>query len=146
MQDISIQPEKTQETVKATDPVCGMSVTLGKGKPTMRYKGQDYQFCNPKCHDRFETDSCFHLSGNSKKKMSGDRVTGGTLNKTGTFTMEAELVSADTLLAKIVDMVASAQRSRAPIQGLADRVSGYFVPTVVGVLLSPMLAAAETVR
>lgn len=60
-------------------------------------------------------------------------MTGGTLNKTGSFTMEAELVGADTMLSKIVDMVASAQRSRAPIQGLADRVAGYFVPAVLGV-------------
>ncbi|PVB60693.1 heavy metal translocating P-type ATPase [Labrenzia sp. 011] len=67
------------------------------------------------------------------EKGSGDRATGGTLNRTGTFVMQAELVGADTMLAKIVDMVASAQRSRAPIQGLADRVAGYFVPTVVGV-------------
>jgi len=67
------------------------------------------------------------------EKNAGDKVTGGTLNKTGTFVMEAELVGADTMLSKIVDMVASAQRSRAPIQGLADRVAGYFVPTVVGV-------------
>ena len=67
------------------------------------------------------------------EKNPGDKVTGGTLNKTGSFTMEAKLVGADTMLSKIVDMVASAQRSRAPIQGLADRVAGYFVPAVLGV-------------
>jgi P-type Cu+ transporter len=66
------------------------------------------------------------------EKQSGDGVTGGTLNKTGTFIMEAQLVGADTMLSKIVDMVASAQRSRAPIQGLADKVAGVFVPAVVG--------------
>ncbi|WFE89404.1 heavy metal translocating P-type ATPase [Roseibium porphyridii] len=66
-------------------------------------------------------------------KTDGDKVTGGTLNKSGSFVMQAELVGADTMLAKIVDMVASAQRSRAPIQGLADRVAGIFVPTVVAV-------------
>lgn len=66
------------------------------------------------------------------EKNPGDKVTGGTLNKTGSFTMEAELVGADTMLSKIVDMVASAQRSRAPIQGLADRVASYFVPAVIG--------------
>jgi len=69
------------------------------------------------------------------EKNPGDSVTGGTLNKTGSFVMEARLVGADTMLSKIVDMVASAQRSRAPIQGLADKVAGYFVPTVVGVAL-----------
>ncbi|GGB46288.1 copper-translocating P-type ATPase [Roseibium aquae] len=67
------------------------------------------------------------------EKTSGDKVTGGTLNKTGTFIMEAEHVGSETMLAKIVDMVASAQRSRAPIQALADRVANYFVPAVVGV-------------
>lgn len=73
------------------------------------------------------------------QKSPGDTVTGGTLNKTGSFVMEARLVGADTLLAKIVDMVASAQRSRAPIQGLADKVAGYFVPTVVGVAVLAFL-------
>jgi Cu+-exporting ATPase len=65
------------------------------------------------------------------EKQTGDDVTGGTLNKSGTFVMEAKRVGSDTMLAKIVDMVAAAQRSRAPIQGLADKVAGYFVPTVV---------------
>ncbi|WP_305987578.1 heavy metal translocating P-type ATPase [Roseibium sp. MMSF_3544] len=69
------------------------------------------------------------------EKNPGDTVTGGTLNKTGSFVMEARLVGEDTMLAKIVDMVASAQRSRAPIQGLADRVASYFVPAVVGVAI-----------
>lgn len=74
------------------------------------------------------------------EKKQGDNVTGGTLNKTGSFVMEARLVGEDTMLAKIVDMVASAQRSRAPIQGLADRVAGYFVPTVVGVAVLAFVA------
>ncbi len=64
-------------------------------------------------------------------KQPGDRVVGGTVNGTGGFVMRAEKVGADTLLARIVAMVAEAQRSRAPIQRLADRVSGYFVPAVV---------------
>lgn len=67
------------------------------------------------------------------EKTAGAKVTGGTMNKGGSFIMEAKLVGEDTMLAKIVDMVASAQRSRAPIQSVADRVAGYFVPTVVGV-------------
>ncbi len=58
-------------------------------------------------------------------------VTGGTVNGTGTFVMRAERVGADTLLAQIVRMVSEAQRSRAPIQRLADTVSGYFVPAVI---------------
>ncbi|MCG6859258.1 MAG: heavy metal translocating P-type ATPase [Salaquimonas sp.] len=65
------------------------------------------------------------------EKRQGDPVSAGTLNATSSFVMKAEKVGADTLLASIVDMVASAQRSRAPLQGLADRVSGWFVPTVV---------------
>ena len=65
------------------------------------------------------------------EKVPGNRVTGGTLNATGGFVMQAEQVGADTLLARIVRMVSEAQRSRAPIQRLADRVSAYFVPAVV---------------
>ncbi|MEJ2200203.1 MAG: copper-translocating P-type ATPase, partial [Desulfuromonadaceae bacterium] len=66
-------------------------------------------------------------------KASGDRVTGGTLNQNGTFIMLAQRVGRETLLAQIIQMVSEAQRSRAPIQGVADRVAGWFVPTVVGV-------------
>ncbi|TAK10455.1 MAG: heavy metal translocating P-type ATPase [Candidatus Manganitrophaceae bacterium] len=66
-------------------------------------------------------------------KEPGSRVTGGTVNGTGGFIMRAERVGADTLLAQIVRMVSEAQRSRAPIQRLADVVSAYFVPTVVAV-------------
>jgi len=65
-------------------------------------------------------------------KAAGDSVTGGTVNQTGSFVMVAEHVGKDTLLAKIVQMVAAAQRSRAPIQRLADLVASWFVPTVVG--------------
>src|SRR5690606_5871676 len=68
-------------------------------------------------------------------KETGDDVAGGTLNGTGTFLMRAGKVGAETLLARIVAMVAAAQRSRAPVQKLADRVSAWFVPAV-------MLAAA----
>ena len=64
-------------------------------------------------------------------KMQGDRVIGGTINKQGTLIIEADKVGQDTMLAKIVGMVSGAQRSRAPIQGLADKVAGYFVPVVV---------------
>ncbi|HEY2524892.1 MAG TPA: heavy metal translocating P-type ATPase [Candidatus Binataceae bacterium] len=64
-------------------------------------------------------------------KHAGDRVTGATVNISGSFVMRAERVGADTLLAQIVRMVADAQRSRAPIQRLADAVAGYFVPAVV---------------
>lgn len=65
------------------------------------------------------------------KKVRGDWVIGGTINETGSFLMTAEKVGKDTLLSRIVQMVASAQRSRAPIQNLADKISGYFVPSVI---------------
>jgi Cu+-exporting ATPase len=65
------------------------------------------------------------------EKRSGDRVTGGTVNGAGGFVMRAERVGRDTLLARIVQMVGEAQRSRAPIQRLADTVAGYFVPAVI---------------
>ena len=64
-------------------------------------------------------------------KVGGDPVTAGTMNSTGSFVMKAEHVGSETVLAQIVDMVARAQRSRAPIQRLADQVAGYFVPAVV---------------
>ncbi|WP_245884276.1 heavy metal translocating P-type ATPase [Hartmannibacter diazotrophicus] len=67
------------------------------------------------------------------EKSEGDPVTGGTLNRNGTLVIRADKVGSDTMLSQIVDMVAKAQRSRAPIQGLADTVSSYFVPTVVAV-------------
>lgn len=65
------------------------------------------------------------------EKNPGDKVTGATLNGTGGFTMRAERVGNETMLAQIVEMVSKAQRSRAPIQRMADTVSGYFVPVVV---------------
>ena len=67
------------------------------------------------------------------EKASGDRLIGATLNSTGSLVMRAEKVGADTLLAQIVRMVSEAQRSRAPIQKLADVVAGYFVPAVVAI-------------
>ena len=67
------------------------------------------------------------------EKQKGDRVIGGTLNGTGGFVMRAERVGSETMLAQIVQMVAHAQRSRAPIQRLADQVSAYFVPAVLAV-------------
>lgn len=67
------------------------------------------------------------------EKVSGDTVTGATINGTGSLVIEAKRVGKDTMLAQIVAMVATAQRSRAPIQKLADTVSGYFVPAVIAV-------------
>jgi len=68
----------------------------------------------------------------SVTKIEGDQVIGATVNQTGTFAMRTEKIGSETLLSQIVKMVAEAQRSRAPIQKLADQVSGYFVPAVLG--------------
>jgi len=65
-------------------------------------------------------------------KKEGDRVIGATVNQTGTFLMRTEKIGSETLLSQIVKMAADAQRSRAPIQKLADQISGYFVPVVLG--------------
>jgi len=69
-------------------------------------------------------------------KSPGSKVTAGTLNRTGSFSMRAQRVGADTLLSQIVHMVSSAQRSRAPIQRMADQVAGWFVPAVILVALA----------
>jgi P-type Cu+ transporter len=73
-------------------------------------------------------------------KAPGAKLTAGTINQTGGFVMRAEKVGADTLLAQIVQMVSTAQRTHAPIQGLADRVAGWFVPIVIGVAVVTFFA------
>jgi Cu+-exporting ATPase len=75
-------------------------------------------------------------------KQPGDKLIGGTVNGTGSLVMRADKVGADTMLARIVTMVAEAQRSRAPIQRMADTVSGYFVPAVLGVAVVAFVAWA----
>ena len=74
------------------------------------------------------------------EKTPGDDVTGGTLNKTGTFVLQANAVGAETVLSQIVALVAQAQRSRAPIQAVADRVARFFVPAVVAVAVLAFMA------
>jgi Cu+-exporting ATPase len=74
------------------------------------------------------------------EKFADEKVTGATVNGTGTILMRAERVGRDTMLSQIVRMVAAAQRSRAPIQKLADKVSGWFVPTVIAVSLIAFFA------
>ena len=76
------------------------------------------------------------------EKRPGDRVVGATINGTGSLVIRAEKVGADTLLARIVAMVAEAQRSRAPIQKLADTVSAYFVPAVIGIAIATFVVWA----
>ena len=74
------------------------------------------------------------------EKTPGSLVTGGTMNRNGSLIVKAEKVGSDTVLARIVEMVASAQRSRPPIQKLADRVAGWFVPAVVVIAVIAFLA------
>jgi len=76
------------------------------------------------------------------EKSEGDAVTGATINGTGALVMEAKRVGSDTMLSRIIEMVAAAQRSRAPIQRVADSVAGYFVPTVVLVSIITFVAWA----
>jgi Cu+-exporting ATPase len=73
-------------------------------------------------------------------KTAGAKLIGGTINRSGAFIMRAEAIGRDTMLARIVAMVATAQRSRAPIQRLADQVSGWFVPLVIAVALAAFAA------
>jgi Cu+-exporting ATPase len=76
------------------------------------------------------------------EKAKGDSVTGATINGTGSLVIEAQRVGADTMLSQIVEMVAKAQRSRAPIQKYADKVAGWFVPAVIGVAVLAFIAWA----
>ncbi len=76
------------------------------------------------------------------EKVEGDKVTGATINGTGSLVMEAQRVGADTMLSQIVEMVANAQRSRAPIQKLADAVAGSFVPAVIVIAVLAFIAWA----
>ena len=74
------------------------------------------------------------------ERLAGDSVTGGTLNGTGSFDLRVDRTGAETTLSQVVAMVAEAQRSRAPIQRLADSVSGYFVPAVIAVSMLAFIA------
>ncbi len=76
------------------------------------------------------------------EKTAGDRLTGATINGTGSLVMEATRVGSDTMLSQIVEMVANAQRSRAPIQKFADMVAGWFVPAVIGIAILSFIAWA----
>jgi Cu+-exporting ATPase len=76
------------------------------------------------------------------EKTTRDRVTGGTVNQTGSIVIEAERVGSETVLSQIVEMVAKAQRSRAPIQRLADKVAGWFVPAVIAIAIVTFIAWA----
>jgi Cu+-exporting ATPase len=76
------------------------------------------------------------------EKKASDRVTGATVNQTGSIVIEADRVGRETVLSQIVEMVGRAQRSRAPIQGLADKVAGWFVPAVIAIAIITFIAWA----
>ena len=80
------------------------------------------------------------------EKRAGDPVTGGTVNGTGGLIMRAERVGSETLLARIVAMVSEAQRTRAPIQRLADVVASYFVPAVIAIAALPLSRGQSSAR
>ena len=99
----------TVEDNTVKDPVCGMTVTLGKGKPSLVYKGETYHFCNPKCHDRFDADPYFYLGGNkSKKKQDAPK------NATYTCPMDPEIVQDGPGTCPICGMALE------PMDGLSD--------------------------
>ena len=107
--------------------------------PGRRRAGRRHRARRPLFHRRIDDH---RASRCRSKRPQGDALTGGTLNKNGSLIMRAEKVGAETTLSRIVELVAKAQRSRAPIQGLADRVSFYFVPAVVLVALAAFAAWA----
>ena len=99
--------EPVDGTVK--DPVCGMTVTLGKGKPSLNYKGDDYHFCSQKCHDRFEADPYFYLSGNKARKK-----TAAPKNALYTCPMDPEIVQEGPGTCPICGMALE------PMDGISD--------------------------
>jgi len=92
--------------------------------------------------ESFVDDSMVTGESTPTAKKPGDRLIGGAVNGVGSLVMRADKVGADTMLAQIVAMVSDAQRSRAPIQGLADTVAGYFTPMVMGVAAVAFIAWA----
>ncbi|MFP4895270.1 heavy metal translocating P-type ATPase [Paraburkholderia sp. EG304] len=120
-----VRPDGTEENVRLEDVIVG---------DTLRVKpGSKIPVDGVVVDGRSSVDESM-ITGEPipAEKVTGSKVTGATVNQTGTFLMRAEKVGSDTLLARIVQMVAEAGRSRAPIQKLADQVSGWFVLAVIG--------------
>jgi Cu+-exporting ATPase len=111
------------QTKPHIDPVCGMKVAANPEK-AVEFAGTTYYFCSQGCASKFKAD----------------KLLGATLNTNGSLVMRAEQVGSQTVLAQIVQMVAQAQRSKAPMQRMADKVAGYFVVAVVSVALLTFFA------
>ncbi|NLP63690.1 heavy metal translocating P-type ATPase [Paraburkholderia sacchari] len=130
---VRVRPDGTEEIVRLED------VTVGD---TLRVKpGSKIPVDGVVVDGRSSVDESM-VTGEPipAEKVAGSKVTGATVNQTGTFLMRAEKVGSDTLLARIVQMVAEAGRSRAPIQKLADQVSGWFVLVVIGLAAVSFIA------
>ncbi|WP_213308801.1 heavy metal translocating P-type ATPase [Paraburkholderia sacchari] len=130
---VRVRPDGTEEVVRLEDVAVG---------DTLRVKpGSKIPVDGMVVDGRSSVDESM-VTGEPipAEKVAGSKVTGATVNQTGTFLMRAEKVGSDTLLARIVQMVAEAGRSRAPIQKLADQVSGWFVLAVIGVAAVSFIA------
>ena len=126
---------KTARLVRADKPDEEVALDAVKAGDVLRVRpGEKVPVDGQLVEGRSAVDESM-LTGESMPvgKSAGDKVFGGTLNQSGAFVMRADKIGRDTVLAQIVQMVAQAQRSRAPIQRLADQVSGWFVPLVIAV-------------
>ncbi|MBW9107066.1 heavy metal translocating P-type ATPase [Paraburkholderia phenoliruptrix] len=123
---VRVRPDGTEETVPLEDVVAGETLRV---KP-----GSKVPVDGVVLEGTSSVDESM-ITGESipAEKIAGSKVTGATVNQTGTFLMRAEKIGSDTLLARIVQMVAEAGRTRAPIQKLADQVAGWFVLAVIGI-------------
>ncbi len=128
-----IRPDGTEEEIALEDVKVGDRVRVGPGEK-VPVDGEVVE-------GRSSVDESM-ISGEAVpvEKAAGDMVTGATINGTGSLVIEAKRVGADTTLSQIVEMVANAQRSRAPIQKLADAVAGKFVPAVIAIAVVAFIA------
>jgi len=130
-----IRPDGTEEEIPLEDVVVGDHIRI---RP-----GDKVPVDGVVTEGRSSIDESM-ISGESipVEKVAGDKITGATINGTGSLIMEAKRVGGDTMLSQIVEMVANAQRSRAPIQKFADMVAGKFVPAVVSVAITAFIVWA----